>query len=153
MIDELRLENKIRYNKHKKRKNNDIVAAMYAMYCLPKSLEEIGKVYRKSRQAIYDVFRSRGYKLRSKEMKGLQVLDGINFSLTKGGHLRGTVNGVRILMHHYVWQKSNGPILPGHCVWHKDRNPSNNSLDNLEMIPKSLMGKHFNPSGKNQFSK
>ena len=153
MIDELKLKNKILYNKHRKRKNNDIVAAMYAMYCLPKSLEEVGKVYRKSRQAIYDVFRSRGYKLRSKEMKGLQVLDDVKFSLTKGGHLRGTVNKKRVLMHHYVWEKANGPILSGHCIWHKDRNPANNALDNLEMIPKNMMSKYFNPTGKNQHSK
>lgn len=61
--------NVIRYNKHRNRKNNDIVAAMYAMYLMgpeghPCTLEEIGRYYKRSRQAIHDVFKSRGYKLR-----------------------------------------------------------------------------------------
>jgi hypothetical protein len=57
--------NKILYNKHPRRKNNDLVAAMYAMYLRgpkrrPMSLAEIARIYRKTRQAVYDVFRSRG---------------------------------------------------------------------------------------------
>jgi hypothetical protein len=58
--------------------------------CTGKSLEEVGTVYHKTRQTVYDVFRSRGYKLRSKQLKGLQILDGIRFTETKGGYLRGT---------------------------------------------------------------
>ncbi len=63
--------NTIRYNKHPRRKNNEIIAAMYAMYSTPgedgrpRSIEAVAKVYRKTRQAVYDMFRSRGYKLRS----------------------------------------------------------------------------------------
>lgn len=147
--------NKIRFNKHLKRKNNDVVAAMYAMYCLPKSLEEVGEVYRKSRQAVYDVFRTRGYPLRSKPKRGEQILDGISFYETKKRScLRGTTkDGHRIMMHHYVWTKAYGEILPGFCIWHKDRNPSNNVLENLEAIPKISMSKFFNPKGNNQYTK
>ena len=106
--------NKIRYNKHPRRKNNEIVAAMYAMYSTPgedgrvRSIEAVARVYRKTRQAVYDMFRSRGYELRSKRLDGLQVLDGIRFTKTKGGYLRGTFNGRRILMHTYVWEKVKG---------------------------------------------
>lgn len=147
------VKNQIRFNKHKKRKNNDKVAAMYAAYCDGMSLHAIGKMYRKTRQAIYDVFRSRGYPLRSKQLKGLQVFDGIKFTEAKGGHLRGTTPFGRMLMHQYVWQKTNGPIPDGHYIFHKDRDPKNNELTNLELLAKKDMSKKFNPSGRNQFSK
>lgn len=151
--DDFKLANKVRLNRHKKRKNNDIVAAMYAMYCLPSSLEQIAKVYRKTRQAVYDVFRTRGYPLRSKQLKGQQFLDGISFTLTKGNHLRGTVGKRRIMMHQYVWEKERGICPPDHCIYHIDRNPQNNSIDNLAILPKNQMSKTFNPKGHNQHTK
>lgn len=145
--------NPVLYNKHRKRKNHEIVAAMYAMYCLPKSLEEIGKVYRKSRQGVYDLFKSRGYKLRSKEMKGLQILDGKKFTLSSGGYLRGTINKKRVLMHYYVWEKKHGQVPKDHCLYHKDKNKENNKLSNLALIHKSKMSAVFNPNGYNQHTK
>jgi hypothetical protein len=145
--------NEVRLNKHLKRKNNDIVAAMYAMYCLPKSLEEVGKAYRKSRQCIYDLFHSRGYPLRSKQLKGLTVVDGIKFTLTRGGYLRGTVNKKRVLLHQYIWVKHHGEIPKGHVLFFIDHNHQNVSIENLKAIPKSMMSVYFNPSGNNQFTK
>lgn len=149
--------NVVLYNKHRRRKNHEIVGAMYAMYqCGPDgkpcSLEQIAKVYRKSRQAIYDLFKSRGYKLRSKQMKGLQTLDGIKFTLTKGGYLRGTLHKKRILMHHYVWEKKHGPIPQDHVIYHKDRNKENNALRNLGLLHKTQMSTKFNPKGNNQYT-
>lgn len=149
--------NKVLYNKHRNRKNHEIVGAMYAMYqCGPDgkpcSLEEIGRVYRKSRQAIFDLFKSRGYKLRSKKMLGLQTLDGMKFTLTKGGYLRGTFHRKRILMHHYVWEKKHGKIPDGYCIYHKDKNKENNKLSNLAILKKTDMSKKFNPKGNNQYT-
>ena len=145
--------NKIKYNKHPKRKNNIVVAAMYAMYQSPKSIAEVAKVYRKTRQTVYDTFKSRGYKLRSKELKGLTMYDGHRFTLTKGGYLRGTIKGKRQLLHWYVWEKYNGYIPPGFVIHHKDNNPANNEIENLELVARSDMGKRFNPSGNNQHIK
>ena len=71
-----KLANKLRFTKYPKRKNNDLVAAMYAMYETGKSLANIAVVYKRSRQSIYDVFKSRHYSLRSKQLKGRQVVDG-----------------------------------------------------------------------------
>lgn len=144
--------NKVKYNKHKKRKNNFVVAAMYAMYQNGSSLEEIAKTYRKTRQAVYDVFRTRGYPLRSKQLKGLTVVDGINFALTKGNYLRGTFKGRRMLLHWYVWEKANGPVPVGFVIHHKDNNPQNNLLENLELVARVDMQKRFNPTGRNQYS-
>ena len=107
----------------------------------------------KTRQAIYDTFRSRRYPLRSKQYKGLQVLDGIRFTLAKNGHLRGTLpDGRRVMMHWYVWERVHGPIPAGHCIYHVDKNPTNNALENLAILPKEMRGRYFNPTGRNQFS-
>ena len=148
-----RTANHIRYNKHSKRKNNDIVAAMYAMYQTGRSLADIALVYKRSRQAVYDVFKSRNYSLRSKQLKGLQIIDGFKFTETKGGYLRGTVNGERILMHQYIWKKYHGEIPEGSVIHHKDNNPANNKIENLELIRKEDMSIVFNPKGNNQYSK
>src|SRR5579871_2739844 len=101
----------VRVNKHPRRKNNVQVNVMYELYLDGHSLAEIAAMYHKTRQAVYDVFRSRGYQLRSKQLKGLQIIDGIRFTEMKGGYLRGSApDGRRMLMHHYVWEKANGSI-------------------------------------------
>ena len=145
--------NKVLFNKHPKRKNNQIVAAMYAMYKTGCSLAEIAKTYRETRQAIYDVFRSRGYPLRTKQLKGLTIIDGYRFTLTKGNYLRGTVNSRRMLLHWYIWEKEHGPVPVGFVIHHKDNDPENNLLDNLELVARGDMSKRFNPTGRNQHSK
>jgi hypothetical protein len=152
----LRTPNSIRYNKHRHRKNNDLVAAMYAMYKKgpdgnPMSLAAIGKIYKKSRQAVYDVFHTRGYQLRSKEMKGLQIIDGIKFSFMKGGYLRGTTPRGRMSMQKYVWEKCRGRVPSGYVIHHKDGNRENNNIENLHLVAHSDMARTFNPGGRNQY--
>jgi hypothetical protein len=143
----------IRFNRHPKRKNGMIVAGMYEAYKNGKSLNEIAKMYRKTRQAIYDIFKARGYSLRSKQLLGLTILDGINFTLMKGGYLRGTVKGKRMTMQKYVWEKNNGPIPEGFVIYHKNKIKIDNRIENLELVEVSLMSKKFNPKGNNQYKK
>ena len=153
MIDE-RLANNFKTRpefRQANRKCNDIVQAMYAMYLTGKSIAEVAKVYRKTRQAVFDQFRVRGFKLRSKQMKGLAMIDGYRFSFTKGGYLRGTVEGVRILAHHYVWTKANGPLPAGHCVRHMNGVKTDNRLENLEMMTIVEFGKKY-AARLNQFT-
>ncbi len=143
----------IRYNRHPKRQNNFKVGEMYDCYKDGMSLATVAGLYGCTRQSVYDIFSKRGYPLRTKRMRGLQVLDGINFTLTKGGHLRGTVAGRRILMHWYVWEKANGPVPEGYCILHKDLNPANNALENLDILPKVEMPIRFNPEKKRDDAK
>ena len=132
------LANPIRFSKHTNRKNNDVVAAMYAMYLKgedgePKSLAEVGAVYKRSRQAVYDVFKVRGYKLRSKKFKPVVVLDGVRFTTNAQGYFRST-KGKRKLMHIFVWEKYNGRLPKKHGIHHKDLDRSNNKISNLECL-------------------
>jgi hypothetical protein len=144
----------IRFNLHQKRKNNIKVAGMYEAYKNGRSLEQVAGMYRISRQAVYDVFKSRGYSLRSKEMKGKVIIDGISFTLMKGGYLRGTIPGkIRTTAQRYVWEKNYGPVPDGHVIHHKNGIKTDNEISNLCLVKKSDMGKVFNPEGNNQFIK
>lgn len=96
-----------------------------------KSLEDIGKLYRISRQAVYDLFNLRGYELRSKKMEGLIIIDGIKFTLNKQGYLRGTVNKKRTTAQKYVWEKYNGSVPDGYVIHHKNGIKTDNDVSNL----------------------
>lgn len=135
--------NEVLHTKHRFNKNDDLVGAMYAMYCTPdpdtgkiRSLSHVARVYRKGRQTVYDLFKTRGYKLRSKQYPGLQIYKGIEFTLHKLGYLRGTVNKKRVLMNRYVWETKKGKIPKGYCVYHKDKDKTNNKLSNLVLRSK-----------------
>jgi hypothetical protein len=143
---------KVRYNRHPKRQNNIVVAAMYSAYQSGMSLEEIGNLYRKSRQAVYDLFRSRGYPLRSKQKKGLVRRFGIDFTLDGNGFLRGTSSGKRVYLHRMVWEEKNGPLPPKHVLTFRDGNRTNVDIENLELVSMKMMGRRFNPDGHNQFT-
>jgi len=44
------------------------------------------------------------------------------------------IDGKIRILHRYVWEKFNGHIPPRHLILHKDGDPSNNNIDNLECI-------------------
>lgn len=147
--------NEIRYNRHKKRQNNDLVAAMYAMYLTGVSLAGIGKVYRRSRQAVYDVFRTRGYPLRSKKRYPEMIVDGIKFTPShRGGYWRSTSRDRNVFLHTYVWEKANGPVPAGCGIHHRNGDKGDNRIENLEMLPITEISRRYsNPEGKNQYTK
>jgi len=151
--NDYKLPNEVKFNKHIHRKNNDIVAAMYAMYCTGKSIRKIAEVYHKTHQAVYDTFHSRHYPLRSKQLKGLQILDGVSFTVDGNGYLRGTIGKRRISGQRYVWEKANGPVPTGFVLYFKDKNKTNVAIENLGLVSLLEMSKKFNPKANNQYTK
>jgi hypothetical protein len=152
---DFRAANAVRFNKHRNRKNNDLVAAMYAMYKMgpdghPCSLAEIAKVYRRSRQAIFDMFKSRGYKLRSKPVKEFVILDGRKFTPRHDGYWRAT-SGDRKQLHVHVWEKHHGKLPPMHGIHHIDLDRANNDIDNLVCLTIQEISSKHNPH-LNQFT-
>lgn len=134
--------------------SEDQAKTMYELYThgagdgIPMSLAEIGKAYRKSRQAVYDIFHSRGWPLRSKPRKGLTIRYGINFTYDGHGVLRGTKEGRRVYLHRMIWEEANGPVPETHVVRVKDGNYTNMVPENLELVPKKMMAIVFNPERK-----
>ncbi len=138
------------------RKNNAEVDSMYLLYLHGAngkiySLADVGKAFGKSRQAVYDQFRVRGFKLRSKNFGAVQVFDGRRYMARKNdGYWRATT-GNRKQMHVAVWEKANGPLPRGYGVHHKDLDRSNNALENLELLTIEEISSKHNPH-LNQFT-
>lgn len=144
---------RLQYNRHPLRKNNLKVAEMYDCYIDGMSLQTIAKLYETTRQSVYDVFRSRGYKLRTKKKKGLMIKFGISFTLDGHGTLRGSKDGKRVYLHRMVWEEKNGPIPAKHVLLFKDGDRRNIDISNLELLPMAMMSRRFNPESHNQFTK
>lgn len=147
------LPNQLRFNKHPRRKNNDLVANMYAHYQTGKSLEQIAEIYGRTRQAVYDVLRTRGYALRSKPLRGLVTILGVKFTLMKGGYLRGTTPLGRITAQKYVWERKRGPVPEGAVLHFLDGDKTNVELENLAIVAVADMARTFNPGHHNQHTK
>lgn len=64
--------------------------------------------------------------------------DGIRWYPDKRGYWMGHPKGKKspMRLHQYVWEYYNGPIPDGYHVHHKDFNPDNNEIENLELITK-----------------
>lgn len=67
---------------------------------------------------------------------GYGTIDNIKFKKDKktGYYLSGVVNGKRVRLHRYVWEKYNGKIPKGYDIHHIDHNKDNNEINNLEII-------------------
>ena len=133
------------------------VAAMYADYQSGLSLAEVGKKWKRRRQAIFGLFESRGLELRHKEFQPVVEYNGRKYTSQKvcGRHryLRDTIHRkTPYYLHHVVWVEHNGPIPRGHKVCFKDGNHLNCDIGNLELLSNSAqVRKHA--TGANQFTK
>lgn len=150
--DHDRAANAVRFNKHKLRKNNNLVAAMYALYLSGKSLEQVGEVYKRTRQSIYSLFQSRGYPLRSKKKYPELVIDGIKFTPShKAGLWRATIRSKNLLLSHYIWAKHHGPVPKGHGIHYKNGDRNDNRIENLELLTIAEISSKYSPH-LNQFT-
>jgi hypothetical protein len=61
-----------------------------------------------------------------------------------GGHV---ARGIQHL-HQEIWKDAHGPIPPGYVVHHKDHDPLNNVLDNLECLLETEHAKHHGESNR-----
>jgi hypothetical protein len=56
---------------------------------------------------------------------------------SKKSYFAGIVSGSYKELHKYIWECEVGPVLSGHHVHHKDSDPTNNDVSNLECISAS----------------
>lgn len=62
-------------------------------------------------------------------------LDGIRFAeRSPGGYFVAPPRRGPRYLHRYVWSKHNGPIPTGCVVHHRDHDPANNDISNLELV-------------------
>jgi len=124
---------------------------MYQEYQKGFSLAQVGKMFGVTRQSVYAGFKCREYRLRKKKELPYQFFNGDKFTLRDTGYY-GRSLGDRKLMHRVVWEYHNGKIPKGYDVHHKDRDRTNNRIENLGVMSKSEHSRRFS-TGTNQYTK
>ena len=123
----------------------------YQLYLDGMSLEQVANSICVTRQCVYKAFKKRNFILRSPNFQPHQYFDGHKFTLRNHGYYEKTT-GKRELMHRYVWEKHNGPILEKHDIHHKNHDRSDNRIENLEMLCHKEHAKKY-ATGNNQYIK
>jgi hypothetical protein len=122
-----------------------VVAAMYADYQRLGCIEKVAPIYGRTRQSVWEVFKSRGLALnassRAKLSKDRIEFEGRIFTPDVNNHYRATCEP-REYLHYLVWQRTHGPIPDGHQITFKDGNPKNITLENLLCAPIAEVTRH-----------
>jgi len=135
----------------RKRKDKE-AKIMYEEYQKGFSLEEVGKMFNITRQAVYSLMKLRKYKLRKKVILPYQFFNGKKYSLRNTGYY-GLTNDDRRLIHRDVWMFYNKKDIPKNFdIHHIDRNKTNNKINNLELISHAEHSRKYS-TGHNQFTK
>lgn len=135
------------------------VDAMYADYQRLQSLREVGKLYGRTRQSIFQIFSARKLPLgpRHETVHEPVHYGGRKYTPGKGGYLRDTnvrksSAGRESMLQRVVWREHRGEIPPGHEIIFKDGNKRNCAIENLECLPRTAC-RAARASGRNQFTR
>lgn len=129
------------------------VAAMYAMYTGGASLAQVGEKFDITRQAVYDIFKTRKLPLRAKTFLPFVEFAGLKYTINSKGYYRCTVGRIRTrFLHQEVWKAINGPIPDGFDVHHRDDDKTNNDISNLACLPKAEHTRLYSPHN-NQYTR
>lgn len=130
---------------------NDLYKQMYVKYQEGLSLSQVAELFGITRQSVYTGFKRRSYQLRSKNERLFVIYDNKKFTLRNNGYF-GCTTGKRELLHRYKYEKEVKPISEGWDIHHIDHDKTNNNIDNLVAMPKSVHAWLFS-EGSNQYVK
>jgi hypothetical protein len=130
--------------------HDERACAMYSRYQQGLSLEQVGEEFGRSRQAVFGLFKSRGWEMRPKVRLETVYFLGQSYTMRNTGYY-GATSGDRHLLHRAVWEHHNGTIPEGWDIHHRDEDKTNNDISNLECLPKAEHTRLYSPSC-NQFS-
>lgn len=130
---------------------NKNIQEMYTYYCSGKSLSEVGKKFKCTRQSVFSLFRYNGLTIRPKRIcLPFVEFNGSKYTIRNHGYF-GKTNGNRSLLHRDIWEHHNGKIPEGYDIHHIDCDKSNNNIENLECLPKSEHTRLYSPHN-NQYT-
>ena len=133
-------------------KRNEKLQEMYKVYTQGYSLEQVGKIYGRTRQSVYGLFQHNGLSMRQRKPPLPFVLfQNKKYTLRNTGYYGKTSKG-RTLLHRDIWEHHYGDIPAGYDVHHKDENKTNNTLNNFECLPKAEHTRKYSPHN-NQYTK
>lgn len=124
---------------------------MYQEYLRLGSLSKVAKEHGRTRQAVWDILKRRGYRINVLKRNTDCVLhEGMKFTPDKNGFLRCTrhdkVEGERYL-HRRIWVAANGDIPKGYEVVFDNQDKNDCRLENLRL---SRVGKRCKELGRVQ---
>lgn len=156
-IEDIKIFHQHRSPNKKGEPNNDFIAACYALYVQGYSIRQIAsnlKDRKITHQALYDMFKVRRYRLRSKKKLPEIVYKGKRFRPDPAGLYRLTDRGIKnVYLHRLIWEESNGPIPEDHYIVFKDGDKSNVALDNLECLSSKEVKKKYNYANQNGYKR
>lgn len=129
----------------------DFVNALYRAYRRGLSLKKIGSRFGgRSNNAIRDIFRRRGFKLRpgrGAKKKVEAVYKGLEYSEAERGYLRAT-SKPRKYLHQVIWEEQHGPMPKGARIFFRDGNKRNFAIENLACENRSEFWERVRPWDK-----
>ncbi len=128
-----------------------VVDAMYADYLRLHSLSRVAKLYHRTRQNIWDIFRSHGKALFARTFAEKVIWRGRAFTPGKDGYLRATL-GDREPLHHAMWRATHGEIPEGFQVTFRNANRLDFRDENLACMPIAEVTR-LHSTGHNQFTR
>jgi hypothetical protein len=117
---------------------------MYDRYVTGLSLAVVAKEFDVSRQTVYAMFKRRQFDLRPRPPARPSVIwNGARYTLRDVGYYARTT-GDRDYLHRDVWRRHRGAIPDGWDIHHRDHDKTNNTISNLECLPKAEHASNYN---------
>jgi hypothetical protein len=114
-------------------KNPEIASKYWELYQQGFSLQEVGKAFGVTRQAVWDLLRNHGYELRQKKELPFIEYEGRRYSLYRG-HYACRQKGKTFFLHRTVWEQHNGSVPKDCFIIHISGDKSDNRIENLECV-------------------
>lgn len=117
------------------------------LYTQGYSCSQIGKIVGATRQAVWEKLKNGNVTIRKKKLLPYITYDEKKWTISKTtGYYRSTESRKKhISLHRYVWQKERGEIPEGYDIHHLDGDKTNNTIENLECLPKAEHTKRYSP--------
>lgn len=127
-------------------RRDEQACAMYERYKDGLSLAEVGAEFGRSRQAVFGLFKSRGWDLRPRpDLNHPVKYNGLTYTVRNTGYY-GCTTGKRQLLHRDVWEAERGPIPDGWDIHHRNGDKRDNRVENLECLPKADHTRFYSPN-------
>jgi RNA polymerase sigma factor (sigma-70 family) len=129
-----------------------VVELMYADYLRLKSISKTGKLWHRTRQAVWEILSTAGFRLNARPRKREALEHGglVYRRSAKGGFYRCTISHRRLL-HHVLWEEVYGPVPEGSEIIFIDGDKENVTIDNLRCQAATLASRARGT--RNQYTK
>ena len=129
----------------------EVLELMYDDYLRLNSVSKTAKLWNRSRQGMWELLSTAGFRLNSLRKHEAIKHGGLTFRRSgKGGFYRCTTSHRRLL-HHIVWEEVHGPLPAGTEIIFKDGDRDHIAIDNLWCQPRTVASRARGT--RNQFTK